>query len=239
MDCAVVLVEGKNDYAFFGQALSDKSFDPRKFDRAWSKIESTRCENAISGSKRFFRGNQSQLFGNGDNRVMLIQSNGKQNAKQHFWRISSEMAVRGTVSMKLLLIIDSDTAPDHKRLRARVLEKLAGHLEKMGVSVVPEPADPASITSACTASKLQQSLRVGVMTIPTNFEEVFAGFLAKHYPSAKDAPPKTAIADTIGRLELDGIDGLCRHAFGNLREEIKRDPTLALILKELCEFVHD
>ena len=101
-----------------------------------------------------------------------------------------------------------------------------------------DPAGPKRMTSECTVSRRRQSLRAAVMTIPTNFEEVFARLLAGHGIASGDGPPKAAIASAIEGLGVDGMDGLCGRVFGKLPGEIGRDPVLSRVLGELCEFVH-
>ena len=110
-------MEGKNDYAFFGRAFSDKSFKPLEFGQEWSEREAAPCENAVSDTRRFFKGKPRQLFGSGGNRVMLIQSDGKQKAERHFEMVSKEIGMNSVADMRSLLVIDSDAAPEPERVR--------------------------------------------------------------------------------------------------------------------------
>lgn len=238
MACTVVFVEGKNDYAFFGHAFSDKSFKPLEFGQEWSEREAASCENAVSDTRRFFKGKPRQLFGSRSNRVMLIQSDGKQKAERHFEMVSKEIGMNSVADMRSLLVIDSDAAPEPEKIRGERLESLARRLEETGMNVKFDPADSGKMTSACTASGYRKNLRAGVMTVPTNFEEIFAAFLARHYAAARDNPPKIAIAKTIEDLGVVDVDGLCGHVFAKLRTDVKQDPKFSQMLKELCEFVH-
>lgn len=238
MACALVFVEGKNDSAFFGRAFSSKSFEPCQLGQAPPKLEFTACENAISGARRLFSGRPKQLFADGDKRVMLVQGDGKQNAAQCFERVSVGNIGDDVGSIRVMLVVDSDRAPDPRKLRDGMLDRLVRRLESAGMDVRLEPAGPKSMVSACTASNRRKSLRAGVMTVPTNFEEIFAGFLAKHGMADRDGPPKISIEKAIDGLEADGIDGLCEHVFGKLHADIRQDPVLGQILDELCEFVH-
>ena len=233
MACAIVFVEGKDDYTFFKQAFVNKSFTPCKFTRVVPELEHTACEKTISNARHLFKTELKQLFANEDKRVMLVGSSGKTVARTYFESVSKNIAIHSTVGMRLLLIRDSDEAPDPNKLRERMLERLIGLLEEIGMDVERDQAD-SSITS-CTASKYQTNLRAGVMTVSAHFDEVFAGFLAKHHPDTKDEDPKIAIAKTAEKFP-DGKDGLCRHAFEDL--QAKRDPRFSKILDELCEFVH-
>jgi len=235
--CALVFVEGKNDRAFFGRAFSSKSFEPRELGRA-PELVFTACENTISNARRLFSGRPRQLFASGDKLVMLVQGDGKQNATQCFERVSMGNIGDDVASIRVMLVVDSDRAPDPKKLREGMLDRLARRLESAGMDVRLEPAGPKSMVSACTASNRRKSLRAGVMTVPTNFEEIFAGFLVRHGMADRGGPPKISIEKAIDGLEAGGIDGLCEHVFGKLQADIKQDPLFGQMLDELCEFVH-
>lgn len=238
MACTVMFVEGKNDYKFFKQAFSAKHFEPNKPALVSLKLEFSSHANAILDMWHLFKVNPRQFFASGDKWVMLVQSNGKNTAKQHFKKVSKTMSMQGIVDMRSLLVIDSDMAPELE-CREDVLNRLALHLEEAGVTVTRDPADTGKMTSTCTAYKRQKSLRAGVMTVPTNLEEIFAAFLVKRgIVTDRDGPPKTVMNKAINSLDVGDVEGLYSHVFGELGADIKEDRVFARILKELCDFVH-
>ena len=102
--------------------------------------------------------------------------------------------------------------------------------------------DPtATSLSTCTVSKGDKRLRVGIMTIRPNLDELIAQFLKAnsiHRPAkhAQDMTPKQIIRAVMSDLGQDDIADLCEYLFTRFKKMgdhlVQRS-----ILNDMCEFM--
>lgn len=140
--------------------------------------------------------------------------------------------------VRSLAIMDSDRGPPQD-VRARVLGKLKQNVGSGGFDVECD-RNQGAYMSTCSVSKDSDRLRVGIMTICPDLDELLARFVIAHNlhrpKKPLDASPKRRLGLMMNDLGCDDIAGLYEHLFSKHSERL-RNALDRPVLKELCEFI--
>lgn len=223
-----MFVEGCWDLEFFTQVLLKlKRFSPDPpLDTQAARIRS------------FVRGDNFKTLTRGETHVHLVQCRGKDNVRRQLANTATDFAGSGMGDLCSLAIVDSDRGAPQD-VRSGVLARLEQKMSKRGFGVARE--SPGESMSACTVSKQSKSLKVGVMTICPNLDELLVNFAKarKIYSPRKPtgAGPKQILRYIMHDWGQDDAAGFCGRLFSEHQDEIRGELANRHVLGELCEFI--
>ena len=223
----VVFLEGDSDMRFFTQVMSKfKQFelceprDPKTADML-----------------KFVRGYDVKVFEHCNALVYLVQCDGKVGVKNRLATTVPVFIGSKDGDLQSLAIIDSDRGEPAK-VRDGVLSKLKEKVEGSGFTVEAATTQSESM-STCTVSKRTRRLKIGVMTIYPNLDELLAQFLRKQGIYAprkpKDFTAKQIIDHTMNALKQRGTTEFFEYLFSKHSKKLKNRLDRS-ILAALCEF---